>query len=65
MSRPNTFKKGLPTYKNAIMRAPEIRVALIDLMPPIFSFKDIKSGIDPTTSITANRVNVTVMSWSN
>jgi hypothetical protein len=59
------FKKGLPTYKKAIMRAPEMRVALTDLMPPIFSFKDINSGIDPTISITANNVNVTVMSWSN
>jgi hypothetical protein len=59
------FKKGLPTNKNAIMRAPEMRVAFPDLMPPIFSFKDIKSGMDPTISITANKVNVTVMSWSN
>jgi hypothetical protein len=47
------------------MRAPEMRVALTDLMPPIFSFKDINSGMDPTISITANKVNVTVMSWSN
>ena len=60
MSNPNIFKKGFPRNINAIMKAPEIKVTLSDLMPPIFSFIAIKSGIEPTISITANKVKMTV-----
>ena len=59
-SNPNTLKNGFPKNKKAIIRPPEIKVTLNDLMPPIFSFMAINKGIDPTISITANKVKMTV-----
>jgi hypothetical protein len=63
-SRPKICKKGFPKNKNRIINAPEIRVTLNDLMAPDFSFMAISKGIDPTISITANKVNMTVSNWS-
>ena len=46
------------------MSAPDISVTLSDFMAPDFSFIAISKGMDPTISITANRVNMTVTNWS-
>jgi hypothetical protein len=64
-SNPNNCKKGFPKNKNNIISAPEIRVTLSDFMAPDFSFIAINSGIEPTISITANKVKITVSNWSN
>lgn len=62
-SRPNKFKNCCPTNKNIIINAPEAIVARADcICPPIFSFKEINIGIEPKISITANNVNVIVIS---
>ena len=63
-SRPNICKKGLPKNRNRIINAPEIIVTLNDLMTPTFSFIEMRSGMDPTISITANKVNTMVNNWS-
>ena len=59
-SKPNTCKKGFPKNKNKIISTPDISVTLSDLMAPDFSFMAINSGIEPTISITANKVKITV-----
>jgi hypothetical protein len=53
-------RKLLPTKRKKIMSAPEIRLAFISWIPPIFCFKESNKGIDPMISITAKRVKVTV-----
>jgi hypothetical protein len=61
-------KKGLPKNKKAIINPPEMSVTLNDLIPPIFSFMAINKGIDPTISITANKVKMTVtnsLKWNS
>ena len=64
ISTPRIFKNGLPTKKNKIINAPEINVTFHALMLPIFSFIEISIGTEPTTSITAKSVNVSVRnSW--
>ena len=64
ISTPKIFKNGLPIKKNKTISAPEISVTFHALMPPIFSFIEISIGTEPTTSITANSVNVSVRnSW--
>jgi hypothetical protein len=63
-SKPKICKKGFPKNKNKIMSAPDISVTLSDFMAPDFSFIAISKGMDPTISITANRVNMTVTNWS-
>ena len=60
ISTPRIFKKGFPIKKNNTISAPEINVTFHALMPPIFSFIEISIGTEPTTSITANNVNVSV-----
>ena len=60
-SKPNNLKNSFPTNKNKIINAPEANVACIErITPPILSFKEIKIGIDPSISITANKVKLTV-----
>ena len=55
---------GFPIKKNKTISPPEISVTFHALMPPIFSFIEISIGTEPTTSITANSVNVSVRnSW--
>jgi hypothetical protein len=50
--------------KNKTINAPEISVTFQAIMPPIFSFREISIGTEPTMSITANSVNVSVRnSW--
>lgn len=61
-SKPNMCRKLSPTYKNKIISAPEIAVALASLMGPDFSRMEIRIGTDPTISITAKSVNTTVSS---
>ncbi|MGI9137428.1 MAG: hypothetical protein ACR2IM_00155, partial [Sediminibacterium sp.] len=39
-------------------------VTLRDLMAPDFSFIAISKGMDPTISMTANNVKITVTNWS-
>jgi hypothetical protein len=47
------------------MSAPDTNVACVErILPPIFSFKEINRGIEPTISITANSVKVTVKRYS-
>jgi len=54
----------LPIKKNKTINAPEMIVTFQAIMPPIFSFNEISIGTEPTISITANRVNVSVRnSW--
>jgi len=59
-----SFRKGSPTSKKPTMRNPEARVALPASICPSFSFREISTGIDPTISITAKRVNVIARIWS-
>jgi hypothetical protein len=54
----------LPRNKNKIIKPPEIRVTLSDLMAPDFSFIAINRGIEPTISITAKSVKTIVSSSS-
>src|ERR1700741_1241979 len=63
-STPSTLRNFSPRKRNRIIKAPEINVAFNSRMPPTFSFNENKSGIEPTMSITANSVNVTVSSSS-
>src|SRR5450432_100664 len=65
VSTPNTCNKGSPKNKNKIIRPPEIRVAFTSCMPPICFFRDNSRGIEPTISMTANRVKVTVRNSLN
>ncbi len=52
--------------KNNTINPPEIRVTFHALTPPVFCLIEMSIGIEPTTSITANRVNVRVRnSWSS
>ena len=64
ISTPKIFKNGFPIKKNKTINAPEISVTFHALIPPIFSFIEISIGTEPTTSITANSVKVSVRnSW--
>ncbi len=65
MSTPSIFRNGLPIKKNKIIKPPEIKVTFQALMPPIFCFIEISIGTEPTTSITANRVKVSVKNSFN
>ena len=60
ISSPNNSKNCCPKNKNASINKPETPVALEALMFPILFFREIKTGIDPNTSITANNANVQV-----
>ncbi len=61
-SNPSKFKNGCPKKRNKIMKAPDAMVAWVErITPPIFSFKEIRIGIEPSISITANKVKVTVI----
>ncbi len=60
-STPSSFKNPSPTNKNKIINAPDAMVACKDcICPPILSFREIKTGIEPRMSITANKVKVMV-----
>ena len=60
-SKPNNPKNSFPTNKNKIINAPDANVACAErIAPPILSLKEIKIGIDPNISITANKVKLTV-----
>jgi len=49
------------TNKNKIIRAPDANVACVDsITPPILSRREINIGIEPSISITANKVKLTV-----
>ena len=61
---PKSFSIVCPRYKKATIIKPETRVALNGLMPPIFALKENNNGIDPTASITANRVKLMVTKCS-
>ena len=60
MSTPNIFRKGFPMKKKSTMSAPEIIVTFAALMCPDFCFMLTSMGTEPTTSITANKVNASV-----
>src|SRR4051812_24747888 len=64
-STPNILSNCSPRNTNNNISPPETSVALISRIPPSLSFRLISNGTDPTISITANRVNVTVSSSSN
>lgn len=61
-SNPRMARNFSPRNMNRIINAPEIRVAFNSLIFPIFSFRPINIGTEPTISITAKRVKVTVRS---
>src|SRR4030095_5026303 len=63
-STPSTLRNFSPRKRNNIINPPEISVAFNSLIPPTFSFNDIKRGIEPMISITAKSVKVTVSSSS-
>lgn len=60
ISKPNIPKNCCPKNKNANIKMPETPVALEALMCPILFFNEIKTGIEPKTSMTANNANVQV-----
>ena len=61
ISRPSKPRNCLPKNKNKIINAPEARVACVErICPPIFALSVIKIGVEPSISITANRVKVIV-----
>ena len=61
-SNPSRFKNCFPIKRNSIMSEPDASVACtLFILPPIFAFSEIKTGALPSISITANRVNVTVI----
>jgi hypothetical protein len=60
MSTPSIFRNGFPIKKNNTINAPEISVTLHALIPPIFCLIDISIGTEPTISMTANNVKVSV-----
>ena len=59
-STPKIESSRSPTKRNKIMKIPEMTVALNSRIFPILCCKEIRSGIDPNISITANNVKVTV-----
>ena len=60
MSTPSKFKKGFPIKKNNTINAPEMMVTFQAFRPPIFCLMEISIGTAPTTSITANKIMLTV-----
>ena len=59
-STPRMLKNFYPTKRKKIINAPEIKLALLSWMPPIFCFSDNNNGTEPMISITAKRVKETV-----
>ena len=61
-SKPRRFKNCFPKKRNRIISAPEASVACtFFISPPIFAFREMSTGADPSMSITANKVKETVM----
>ena len=60
ISSPINCKNRSPRKKNNNINIPETNVALHALICPILFFNEINTGIDPSTSITANKAKLAV-----
>jgi hypothetical protein len=60
MSNPRNSSKFCPKKKKRIIKAPLTEVAREALIYPILFFKEMSTGIDPSTSITANKAILAV-----
>ena len=60
MSSPINRRKRSPKKKNNNISKPETKVALRALIWPILFFSEINTGIEPSTSITANKAKLAV-----
>jgi hypothetical protein len=64
LSTPKYFKKNSPANKKPTIKTPEAKVTLPAWISGNFFFSEINTGTDPNMSMTANKVNATVMeSW--